>query len=397
MPSSSYDRTVITGIGAYCAAGAVIDEIWEGILAGQSFVQEYADVAFRDWPGKMFVAGQPTGQFGPQHLAFDEALRASQLELPNPNIGFSFGASKGRLVDPSETYIGLTESNTAYGHPHYPLPPNSLGDDLLEVNLLRGNATCPVAACASGLVALIQAARWIEWGQCEAVIAGSIDFSIHPLVIASYRRLGVLSHWSGPPAAACRPFDRDRSGFVIGEGAGVLVLESETNAAQRGATPLAIWSGHDHRTDPTGLIDSDPDGEVISVVVRNAIEHANLKANDIDAICCHGTGTNANDQSEAIALRRVFGSDLDDTPCFSLKGSIGHTLGASGSVETAICVKALESQTLPPHLNADNIDPACPIGPVPKQRTNMRLRHILKLSYGFGGHVAAAVISKLER
>lgn len=416
MPCSTANRVVITGLGLHCAAGSNVAAAWRSILAGESHVDNFASSLDESWPGRYFAAGQPVGAYHPQLLSANEAVKQSGLSPrkgdSDQSIGFVFGASKGLLnasaAEGEETRRWLVAEyeqqrlnrddsiDSPYlvaEHPLYPWPPTSAGNDLRAHLKLEGPATCPVAACASGLIALIQAAQWIEWGTSQSVIAGSADNSLTPSVLATYRRLGVLSKWHGDPSSACRPFDRDRSGFVIGEGAGVLALESEGEAIRRGATPLAVFAGYDQRTDPTGLIESDREGEVIGVVISNAIQSADLDVIDVDAICCHGTGTVANDRAEAIALRRVFGVRLNDVPCFSFKGAIGHTLGASGSIETALCVMALRDQVVPPHLHADYVDPTCPIGPLPKQSTPMRLRHVLKLSYGFGGHVAAAVIS----
>lgn len=405
MPLPDPDRRpVITGTGLWCAAGWSVDKTWESLLAGESAVVEYRGPLADRWPGRYFSAGEPTGAYGPHHIAIEQALQQAKLELRtledrfephNCQIGFVFGASKGRMVS-SPTPAEESLDGLVADHPLYPWPPGSMGNDLREHLAITGPATCPVAACASGLVAIIQATQWVEWGQCEIVIAGSADYSLTRSVIASYRRLGVLSNWAGEASAACRPFDRDRSGFVIGEGAGVLIVESAASAATRDAKPLAAIAGYDHRTDPTGLVESDPEGRAIAYVVESAVRRAGLDVSDIDVVCCHGTGTVLNDRAEARALRTVFGARLDDVPCFSLKGAIGHTLGASGSVETALCVKMLSEQTVPPHVNAENVDPECPIGPLSASAVRTSIRHVLKLSYGFGGHVAAMVLSKFE-
>lgn len=409
MSSALHQRPVITGTGLWCAAGPSVELAWQSIVAGESAVTEYEGRLQELWPGRYFTAGRPVGDFGPQLLALHEALGQAGLKsviageasaadsaraVDLHRLGFCFGASKGRLAPLRSLETRLFEGLVA-DHPLYPWPPGSMGNDLREHLSIKGPATCPVAACASGLVALIQAAQWVEWGLCDAVLAGSADYSLTGSVIASYRRLGVLSNWGGNASGACRPFDQDRSGFVIGEGAGLLVVESAASAARRGARPLAVVSGYEHRTDSTGLVESDPEGRAIAYVVGAAVRNAGLNISDIDVVCCHGTGTLLNDRAEARALRTVFGARLNEVPCFSLKGAIGHTLGASGSVETALCVKMLSEQTVPPHLNAENVDPECPIGPLPTTALRRPIRHVLKLSYGFGGHVAAMVLSSV--
>ena len=398
MNSFQENRTVISGTGLWCAAGAGVDQAWQAILDGKSTVFELESGLAELWPGLYFMAGRPAGHFRPHIAAAREALdqarfsNGSVLGNSTLRLGCVFGGSKGvfgTTAEGQDAFADAPESASRFS-----LSPSSMGDDVRADLRLVGPTSCPVAACASGIVSLIHATRWIEWGQCSSVIAGSADYSLNDLVISAYRRLGVLSNWRGAPAGACRPFDRLRSGFVIGEGAGAMLLESELSARSRGVEPLAVISGYDHRTDPKGLIDSDPDGGVIAVVVQNAIAAAGLVPADIDAICCHGTGTVANDRAEAIALRRVFERSLDHIPCFSLKGTIGHTLGASGAVETAYCVRAIQEQIVPPHRNADDVDPECPIGPLSSEPVHCRIRHLLKLSYGFGGHVTAVVLSR---
>ena len=299
--------------------------------------------------------------------------------------GLVIGGSKGRLGPPlgalaQQSFPGLLAPDAALA--------------AAAVHVAAEYATCPVAACATGLVSLVQAARWIRWGHCDRVVAGSGDAGLCGPVLASYRRLGVLS---GSP----QPFAADRDGFVIGEGAAVLVLEREAVARGRGVAPLAYWSGEDLRADAAGLVAASPDGEAVAVTIEGALKSADLSPSAIDAISLHGTGTRQNDASEAAGLAAVFGSRLRAIPAFSVKGGWGHTLGAAGALEAAVCVQMLRTQTVPPHLSAASpvgdrfaCDPDCGDLLLPSRATSSPLRHVLTLSLGFGGHIAAGVLSR---
>ena len=376
-------RLAITAATAHCGLSPTLLAAWPRLLAGVSAVREAAPPHLDGWPGRWFAAGiyhpeSSDAAFAPHLFLADLLLQYDFAGLDR--VGLCFGASKGVLSSDGE--------RVAMPHPEF------VCDRIRGLAPALEPVSCPVAACATGLVAVVDAARWLERGRCQAVLAGAADYSFNALVMASYRRAGVLSSWPGEAAAAGRPFDAARCGFVLGEGCGLLVLEPEGSAARHGREPLAILSGHAVHSDPTDLVAPDPSGRPVAETVRRAIASAGLTPRDVDAVCCHGTGTRRNDAAEARGLRAAFGADLDRVSCFSLKGAIGHTLGASGAVELAFCVEAVRSQTVPPHLNCDDLADDCPIpkpSPVPVER---EIRHLLKLSFGFGGPVAAVVVSR---
>jgi 3-oxoacyl-[acyl-carrier-protein] synthase II len=259
---------------------------------------------------------------------------------------------------------------------------------------VRGPVLCPVAACATGLVSLIRGADLIRSAECDVVLAGSSDASLVPIVLGSFQRLGVLARGAPHPATACRPFDAERSGFVIGEGAAILVLEEQTHAVARGATVLAEFVAGGLANDPSGLTQVDPHGSALAWLIADVLRRAHVAPHEIDALNLHGTATRANDVAETRAVRAALGQAADHVACSSQKGAIGHLLGAAGSVESAFAVLSLRDQILPPTINLRTPDPQCNLDYVPNTARSARLQNILKLSLGFGGHLAVGLFRR---
>ena len=249
-----------------------------------------------------------------------------------------------------------------------------------------GPALCPVAACATGLVSVIQGAALIRTGQADICVTGSADASLRSSVLASFHRLGVTSKRDNP-ATACRPFDRDRDGFVIGEGAAILILESRKHADSRGARTHGKLVAGGWLTDPTGITQIDSSGALVAKI----LDHSDSKRPLPEFIGLHGTGTITNDLAEANGVADAFGAGFP--PCFGVKGSIGHLLGAAGSVELGLTLLALSHRVIPPTVNTHKVDEACRINVSPNVVPNKSVRTAIKLSLGFGGHVAATQVS----
>lgn len=277
----------------------------------------------------------------------------------------------------------------------------------------RAAALAPVAACATGLVCLIRAAELIQHGLCDVVLAGSADASLTPAVVASFRRLGVLARNFDDPATAVRPFDQSRNGFLIGEGAAVFVLESAEHAARRQVRACAEWITGGLASDAAGLTQLADDPASLRWLIRDVLRRGNIRSHELDLVSLHGTATSSNDACEAAALdailrdspasnsrsgessRRSTGAVARRTPAFSAKGSLGHLLGAAGSVEFALMLLALRDQTLPPTANLHCPMPTDSLELTPLADRRPKLQHALKLSLGFGGHLAAAMVRKL--
>lgn len=328
-------------------------------------------------------------------LAVHEAVDHARLTpISPPRTGCVLGTSKLDL-----NWFDAVASEAENATDCSFLFPSTAASTIAAEFGVRGATLCPIAACATGLVSLIRGADLIRSGDCDVVIAGSADSSLHPGLLASYRRLGVLAQTGDDPAGACRPFDRDRSGFVVGEGAGVLILEDWDHANQRGATILAEWIDGHLAGEASGLTSVEESGRGLSQLIQRVLASSasnEASASRVNAICVHGTGTRLNDLAESRALLRVFGEQVHGVPCFGIKGAIGHLLGAAGAVEAAASVMALQHGWLPPSANHRERDPACGIGLTQRPTRPDRLDTILKLSLGFGGQLAAALLRRVE-
>ena len=255
----------------------------------------------------------------------------------------------------------------------------------------RGPSACPVAACATGLVSIIQAAQLIHAGICDICIAGSADASLRASVLASFHRLGVTSTYPNP-SVACRPFDSVRDGFIVGEGAAVLILESRRHAEARCApTVSAQMVSGGWLTDPTGITQIDTSGAMVTMLTERLLKTGPL-ARTPDYISLHGTATDANDPAEAHGIHSVFGNHTP--PCSGIKGAIGHLLGAAGSVELAFTILGLQDGVFPATTNLSTVDSNFRIPLLQTIHHNPSARTAMKLSLGFGGHVAGCIVQK---
>lgn len=251
-----------------------------------------------------------------------------------------------------------------------------------------------VAACATGTLAVIRGIQAILDGQAEIVLAGSSDASLQPLWFAAFRQMGVLAepHPSLGPEWAGRPFDRTRGGFAISEGAAVLVLESSASVRRRGIQPLTRISGYATGADPAGLAQLEPSGTPLVQVAKIACDRAGVAPARLAAIQAHGTGTITNDQVEINAIRGLCGPCAHQVPVFSIKGTLGHLLGAAGSVELAIAAQAVANRVIPPNATLIEPDPAWSSFSLPRTAMQIPPGPILKTSMGFGGHLAAVIL-----
>lgn len=359
---------------------------WRRLLAGEGACR-WIDPERRiaGAPAPMVSGGNDVARLAA--VAAEEAWRDGRLrreEVDRERLGCVFGTSKGDLnrllngdaaIDADSSWIDFWPSGAA--------------------SVLAGRFHCqgpviaPVAACATGLVACLRGAELIESDLCDVVLAGSADASLFPAVVYSFRRLGVLAKVEGNPATACRPFDRGRTGFLVGEGAACLVLERRSHAERRGARWYAEWLGGRMGSDPAGLTRIDDSGATLARLVRDVADDCGRAPEYVNL---HGTATRSNDVAECRALRSVFGAAADGISCSGLKGSLGHLLGAAGSVELAMTVLALRDQIVPPTVNLVDPDPACSLDLTPGRPRRRRINMAVKISSGFGGHVAVAAV-----
>lgn len=341
-------------------------------------------------------------------------LRCSDLKPERTAI--VFGSSKGGLRSTERMAEALAARHTRnpemakvgsedWAQERYFQPAQQLQNDSLDLwncGMLPDSATraitaltgatvassCPVAACATGLIAFLQGAAMIHRGECDVCIVGSADAGLRASVLASFHRLRVTSRHRDA-ATACRPFDQSRDGFVVGEGAGVAVLESRAHASSRRANSIARIVAGGWLNDATGMTQVDENGAVVSEVLRRTLT---LNGRCPDILSLHGTGTESNDLAEARGIQMAFGANMPQ--CFGMKGGIGHLLGAAGSVETILTLLALHHQQIPGTTNLTTVDERCRIPLQPQARRMPHMQHAAKLSLGFGGHVACGVFER---
>lgn len=412
-PSSSAaaPRVVVTGIGLWTSLGSDRESTWQSLLEGRSASRWLTGP---QWTGTEALAGAPCAS--PQSEADaprdpvvalalrvaaeatrDAALGASGLA--SERTGVVFGTSKGGL----HTFSRLVEPARSARQSHGPLNaeqdwldvwPDAAARAVARQFDCRGPLLCPVLACATGLAACQRAAELIRDGVCDVVLAGSADASLQPAILGSFRRLGVLARpANGDAASACRPFDRDRSGFVIGEGAACLVVESLDHARARQASWYGEWLAGRMLTDPSGLTQLDPAGTSLRRLLRDLARDVPQRP---DYINLHGTATIPNDRVESSALREVLAADAGHVSCSSLKGGLGHLLGAAGSVEMAATWLAIRDQIAPPTVNLLACEPGFDLDFTPREARPRRIDRAWKLSLGFGGHLSAACIGRLH-
>ena len=414
---------VVTGIGLWTPLGSDRESTWQSLLAGRSASRWLVPP---HWTGKTPVAGAPcevpieclnqgldpvialalrAASEAIADAGLDDAhddAYAGDLEgrvLSRESTGVVFGTSKGglhtasRLLQAEMLPAGMRQdSGLPRDRTWLDVWPNSAASSLAARYDCRGPVIAPVAACATGLAACLRGFELIRDGRCDVVIAGSSDASLQPAILGSFRRLGVMADVCEDPSLACRPFDKTRSGFVVGEGAGCLILESHDHACSRGARWYAEWLGGRMQADPAGLTQLDSAGTSLQRLLRDLLRTTDGLP---DYINLHGTATIPNDRVESHAIRAVLGRDADAMACSSLKGGLGHLLGAAGSVELAATLLAIRDQTVPPTVNLITPDPELDLDFTPVRSRRRQIARAWKLSLGFGGHLAAACVSRL--
>jgi 3-oxoacyl-[acyl-carrier-protein] synthase II len=253
-----------------------------------------------------------------------------------------------------------------------------------------------VTACATGTNAIGEAAAIIRRGAADVMLAGGAEAGIIPLVVAGLAVTNAMSTLNDEPERASRPFDKNRDGFLIGEGAAVLVIESLSNAIARGATILAEITGYGTSADAYHITAPAENGAGAALCMELALRSAQLKPEAINYINAHGTSTPLNDKSETSAIKTVYGETAYEIPISSTKSMTGHLLGASGALEALFCTKAIVDQTLPPTINYETPDPECDLDYVPNHKRKADVKHVMSNSFGFGGHNASLIFSRYE-
>jgi 3-oxoacyl-[acyl-carrier-protein] synthase II len=336
-------------------------------------------------------------------IAADEALADAGLDLDDPAVGQNGAVVLGTSIGGITTLLHGADVLRERGARRVSalmipmMMSNAAAGEIAIRHGLRGQSLAVVSACASGTHAIGEAARLIRMGAARMVVCGGSDAGMHPLALAAFGNMQAVSCRNDEPEWASRPFDAHRDGFVLGEGAGVMVLEGLAQAQQRGARIYAEVVGYGSSTDAFHITAPDEEGEGAVLAMKRSLHDAGLSPGDIDYINAHGTSTPLNDAVETRAIRKAFGKHAYRIPISSTKSMIGHLLGAAGAVEAVACVKSLETGVIHPTINYETPDPDCDLDYVPNQARKTHPRTALSNSFGFGGHNGTLVFAAWER
>jgi 3-oxoacyl-[acyl-carrier-protein] synthase II len=409
-------RVVVTGLGAISPLGNDISSLWQGILAGKSgvdYITHYdtsdhktkfaAEV--KDFDGAaMFGARDARRMDRFAQFALAAAMQAVQdanLAINDDNrdrIGCVIGSGVGGINTLFEQVQVYKERGPSRVSPFLvPMMITDTAGGMVAIYLgVRGPNLAVVTACATGTNAVGEAAEIIRRGQADVILAGGSESGVIPIAMAGLNAMTALSTRNDDPQGASRPFDLDRDGFVMGEGAGVLMLESLEHALQRRAPILAEILGYGSTNDAYHVSAPAENGAGAARCMRMALEDAGLRLAEIDYINAHGTSTPLNDRSETAAIKTVFGDLAYRIPISSTKSMTGHLLGASGAIEALLCVKVLQDGILPPTINYTTPDPECDLDYVPNQARPVAVEKVMSNSFGFGGHNATIILGKFK-
>jgi len=424
------ERIAVTGIGAVTGLGAGADTLWEGLIAGRSAIRRIEGFDPTDFSCHI-AAEVPTlppvpDRVGPYPVearpyvlavaAAREALAQADIDDVPPErrgVAFSGGAADllldviagtaHRIGPAGDDVLGMVPDDLPGAYPDEP----SIGDldhhcgALLPVVLgLLTDArevTYLSTACAGGAQAIGNAARTIRLGEADLVLAGGVDCLVTRQIVSGFSKLSALSTRNDQPTEASRPFDATRDGFVLGEGAGVLILESVRSARARGARVLAELAGVGLSGDAYRLTDPEPEGSGMILSMQRALEDAGIAPEDIDYVNAHGTSTSMNDAAETRALKEVLGDTAPRTPISSSKSMIGHSIHAAGAVEAVVCVQSLQAQRVHATQNLREPDPVCDLDYVPLNPRDVPLTAVMSNAFGFGGQNTTLVLTAPDR
>ena len=411
---NGYHRVMVTGMGIISPLGLDVESTWDGIVNGRSGVDLIT--AFDTEGFDTHFAAEVKG-FDPENylerkearrmdrfaqfaaVAAQQACAQAGLERGTVDpyrVGVIIGSGIGGISTLSQQHEILIERGPKRVSPF--LIPMMLGDMAsAQVSMVTGSMGanyCLVSSCSSGADALGQAWAMIRRGQEDIVLAGGSEAPLVPVAVAGFNALRALSRFNENPAGASRPFDVNRDGFVMGEGAAVLVLESEESAKKRGATILGEIKGYAATSDAHHLTEPLASGESAAWAMTKALEEAGVTAADVDYVNAHGTSTPLNDRHETAAIKVALGEDAYRVPVSSTKSMTGHLLGSGGALEACFCLLGMENSIIPPTINLRESDPSCDLDYTPNTARSQELNVTVSNSFGFGGHNSVLVFGK---
>lgn len=409
-------RVVVTGLGCVSPVGKHVAETWSALVAGRSGAA----------PITHFDASRHKTKFAAEVKGFDgaamfgarearkmdrfvqfataatlEALAQAKFSIDESNrdrVGVLIGSGIGGIITLLTEQDTLRERGPDRVSPF--LIPMMISDSAAGMIAIRVGARGPnmslATACATGTNAVGEAAEMIRRGAADVMVAGAAEAAIVPIAIAGMNVMGALSARNDDPERASRPFDKNRDGFLMGEGGAILILESLEHAQARGAGILCEFSGYGTSDDAHHISAPAENGAGAAISMQLALKDAGLSVNDIDYINAHGTSTPLNDKSETAAIKTVFGEQAYKVAISSTKSMTGHLLGASGTLEAVVCAQVIRENLLPPTINYETPDPVCDLDYVPNQARPMQVKHAMSNSFGFGGHNATLILSRFN-
>ncbi|TMF14241.1 MAG: beta-ketoacyl-ACP synthase II [Chloroflexi bacterium] len=409
-------RAVVTGLGGVTPIGQTVEEFWSNLVAGVSGVKRITlfDPSDQDCQIAAEVKGwDPTCYMEPK--AAKRAARFSQFavaaarqavsdsglaitDATRDDIAIVMNTGGGGvdvIADGEKTY--LEKGAARVGPFTVPAMAPNMASCQVAINLgVRGPTITSVAACAAGIFAFVDAKRLLDLGETEVVIAGGAEANIIPISIAAMANMRALSTRNDEPERACRPFDRDRDGFVYGEGAAAMVIETLEHAQKRGANIIAELTGGAVTSDAFHITAPDPTGEAAAMAITRALKASSLQPDEVDCVVAHGTGTPLNDAAETTAIKWGLGEHARKIAVTGPKSMVGHQLGAAGAVSAMTGVLAIRDSVVPPTINLETPDPECDLDYVPLKARQMPVRVALANGFGFGGQNGVVAFRRFE-
>lgn len=410
-------RVVVTGVGAFTPVGKNTSEFWDGLVAGKSGVRPITHFDTSDLPTKF--AGQienynPEDYFDRKEarrldpvtqyavITSDETVKDSGIDLETVNkdrIGVMIGTGIGGMTTFYEQSISLHEHGARGVNPFFIpmlIPDMPAGQVSIKYGF-RGPNFCAVSACATGSHNIGLAFDSIRFGQSDMVLCGGTEAPVWRIGVAGFSSMKALSRRNDEPQRASRPFDKDRDGFVLGEGASLFMLESLDSALDRGAKIYGEIIGYGFSADAHHITAPDPEGNGVQLALNNALEMAGIKPEDVEHINMHGTSTPLGDIAETNSIKKVFGDHAYKINLNSTKSMTGHMLGAAGAAESLAALLAIYHGVIPPTINLDTPDPECDLNYTPNKAVKRDITYALNNAFGFGGHNTTLVFKKYDK
>ncbi len=407
-------RVVITGIGMISPLGVGNEATWQGLIEGRSGIGPITRFDVSAYPAR--IAGEVRGfnaedfiekkeikksdtfihyAVAASQMAYDDA-RLDMAREDSDRVGVIIGSGIGGLPLIEETHTKLMERGPSRISPFFipGLIVNLAGGQVSIRFGAKGPSSAPATACATGAHAIGDAMKIIRYDEADVMFAGGTESVISPLAVGGFSAMRALSTRNDEPQRASRPWDLNRDGFVMGEGAGIVILEEREHALARGARIYCEITGYGMTSDAYHITSPSEDGDGMMRVMGRALKDAALQPSDIDYINAHGTSTSVGDKTETVAIKRLFGEQAYKVAISSTKSMTGHLLGAAGGIESAFAAKVVETGIIPPTINYETPDPECDLDYVPNQARHAEITHVLSNSFGFGGTNATLIFSK---